>query len=74
MPEFNVYGVATQPDGELQCTAGICDAVAYENDKPAALVDWKSDVAPTIDVQQKHATQLRDYLKLTGCELELIES
>jgi hypothetical protein len=67
VPEVNVYGAAKQPDGELLCTAGICDAVAYWDGKPAAIFDWKSDVAPTVDVQRKHAAQLMDYLKLTNC-------
>jgi exodeoxyribonuclease-5 len=67
VPEFNVYGAAAQNDGGLLCTAGICDAVAYDDTKPAAVFDWKSDVAPTIEVQRNHAGQLQEYLKLTGC-------
>jgi len=69
VPEFNVYGAAAQNDGCLLCTAGICDAVAYLDAKPAAIFDWKSDVAPTIEVQRKHAAQLHDYLKVTDCPL-----
>lgn len=69
VPEFNVYGSETQPDGELCCTAGICDAVAYEDDKPEAIFDWKTDVSPSIDAQRKHAAQLQDYLRLTACPL-----
>ena len=69
VPEFNVYGAAAQSDGGLLCTAGICDAVAYGNAKAEAIFDWKSDVAPTIEVQRKHAAQLQHYLKLTDCPL-----
>jgi CRISPR-associated exonuclease Cas4 len=69
LPEVNVYGAAAQPDGDLLCTAGICDAVAYDNEKPAAIFDWKSDVSPALDVQRKHAAQLQEYLKLTNCPL-----
>jgi ATP-dependent exoDNAse (exonuclease V) beta subunit len=67
VPEFNVYGAAAQNDHGLVCTAGICDAVANGDTKPAAIFDWKSDVAPTIEVQRNHAGQLQEYLKLTGC-------
>jgi ATP-dependent exoDNAse (exonuclease V) beta subunit len=69
VPEFTVYGAAAQNDGGLLCTAGICDAVAYGDAKAAAILDWKSDVAPTIEVQRKHAAQLQNYLKLTNCPL-----
>ena len=69
VPEFNVYGAAAQSDGSLLCAAGICDAVAYGNAKAEAIFDWKSDVAPTIEVQHKHAAQLLHYLKLADCPL-----
>ena len=69
VPEFNVYGAAAQSDGSLLCAAGICDAVAYGNAKAEAAFDWKSDLAPTIEVQHKHAAQLLHYLKLADCPL-----
>ena len=69
VPEFNVYGAAAQSDGSLHCAAGICDAVAYGNAKAEAAFDWKSDLAPTIEVQHKHAAQLLHYLKLADCPL-----
>jgi hypothetical protein len=69
VPEFNVYGAVEQNDGGLRCSAGICDAVAYGNAKAEAIFDWKSDIAPKIEVQHKHAAQLLDYLKLADCPL-----
>lgn len=72
LPEFNVYGSVAQEDGSLFCTSGICDAIAYDGDKPAAIFDWKSDVSPTLDVQRKHLAQLQDYLRLTDCPVGYI--
>jgi len=69
VPEFNVYGASAQSDGGLLSVAGICDAVARENGRTEAIFDWKSDVAPTIAVQQKHAAQLLDYLRPANCPL-----
>ena len=69
VPEFTVYGAVAPNNGGLLCAAGICDAVVYGDRKAAAIFDWKSDVAPTIQVQRKHAAQLQDYLKLTNCPL-----
>jgi hypothetical protein len=72
VPEFNVYAALGRADGELACTAGICDAVAYENNRPAAIFDWKSDVSPSVEVQRKYVSQLQDYLEMTCCAVGYI--
>jgi exodeoxyribonuclease-5 len=72
IPEFDVYGALPEGANGWHCTAGICDAVAHKDGKGAVVFDWKSDVAPTMEVQSRHAAQLQDYLRLTGCPEGLI--
>jgi ATP-dependent exoDNAse (exonuclease V) beta subunit len=66
VPEFNVYA-SSDVDGTEHIRAGIVDAIAYGNDgKPVAVLDWKSDVAPTADVVGHYKAQVRSYLDMTG--------
>jgi ATP-dependent exoDNAse (exonuclease V) beta subunit len=61
VPEFPLYAMlSTDPD--RTALAGRADAVAFENSQPAIVLDWKSDVAPTIQDVRIHAEQLHDYM------------
>ena len=46
--------------------AGRIDAIAYEDDRAAVVVDWKSDIDPAEADIRLHAGQLEDYLRATG--------
>lgn len=66
VPEFNVYS-SSHIEGKEHVRAGIVDAIAYgEDGKPVAVLDWKSDVAPTADVVGHYKAQVRSYLDMTG--------
>jgi exodeoxyribonuclease-5 len=66
VPEFNVYS-SSNIEGKEHVRAGIVDAIAYgEDGKPVAVLDWKSDVAPTADVLGHYKAQVRSYLDMTG--------
>jgi exodeoxyribonuclease-5 len=68
VPELPVYGhepgAAGTPDTAI---AGIADAVALAADGTiAAVIDWKSDVAPGPAQIERYRAQLRDYQAVTG--------
>ncbi len=42
------------------------DAIAVQEGKVTAVLDWKSDVAPNATDIALHTRQLGDYLKLTN--------
>jgi hypothetical protein len=66
VPEFSCWG-GNQELGTFVGFAGITDAVALsENGEAEFVIDWKSDVAPSSMIQQKHAAQVRDYLNIMG--------
>jgi CRISPR-associated exonuclease Cas4 len=46
--------------------AGRIDAMAFENDRPTIVVDWKSDISPSDEDIANHSAQLSDYLRATG--------
>ena len=48
--------------------AGRADAAALEDGVASAVVDWKSDVAPTPEDVQLHATQLQHYITAIGVQ------
>jgi len=63
--ELPVYGlIRSRP--EPIALAGRVDAAAVVNRRVAAVVDWKSDIAPTEDDVRNHAGQIQDYLQVTG--------
>jgi ATP-dependent exoDNAse (exonuclease V) beta subunit len=65
VPEWPVYGMV--PDAETStAVSGRIDAIAFEDGRPATVLDWKSDVAPTDQDVQLHAMQIGDYLRATG--------
>jgi hypothetical protein len=63
--EFPVYGLI-RSQSEPIALAGRVDAAAIMDGKVAAVVDWKSDIAPTEDDIRNHAGQIQDYLQVTG--------
>ena len=72
VPEFPVYGSTKTGDCE-EALAGIADAIAFAADgTPEAVVDWKSDVAPTPETIKHYQDQVRAYLEVTGAERGLI--
>jgi CRISPR-associated exonuclease Cas4 len=65
LPEWPIYALLA--DGPAPTAlAGRIDAVAYEDDQAAVVLDWKSDIAPTEEDVRVHAGQLQDYLLVTG--------
>jgi hypothetical protein len=63
--ELPVYGLI-EGDPEPIALAGRVDAAAVVAGRIEAVLDWKSDVAPTeVDIRN-HAGQIQDYLRVTG--------
>jgi CRISPR-associated exonuclease Cas4 len=63
--ELPVYGLI-RSQSEPIALAGRVDAAAVVDGRIAAVLDWKSDIAPTEDDVRNHAGQIRDYLQVTG--------
>jgi ATP-dependent exoDNAse (exonuclease V) beta subunit len=63
VPELPVYGML-----DTGCTAltGRADAIAIQAGAASIVLDWKSDVAPTIEDIAVHAGQLRHYIAAVG--------
>ena len=56
-----------------QATAGISDAISFgPSGKPQIVIDWKSDVQPTLATIDHYRGQVRNYLDMTGAECGLI--
>jgi hypothetical protein len=65
-PEFGVFQITLADKNDIIAVAGIIDAIAFNlQGAPEVVFDWKSDVAPTPDVRQHHASQVREYLDCT---------
>ena len=72
VPEFPVYG-STMTDTHEEATAGIVDAIAFDEDgAPKVVIDWKSDVAPSPATLEHYRAQVRAYLDMTGADRGLI--
>lgn len=65
VPEVPLFGLDTSQT-TAYALAGRADAVVMEGDRPAVVVDWKSDIAPGDDDIRRHATQLHDYMLAIG--------
>ncbi len=64
-PEFPVYANAFIGDLE-QATAGIADAISIGSDgRPQVVIDWKSDVQPSVETIEHYCVQVRNYLDMT---------
>jgi len=71
-PEYPVYAATEIERGE-QATAGITDATSFgPNGKPQVVIDWKSDVQPTLETIAHYRAQVRNYLDMTDTERGLI--
>ena len=72
LAEFPVY-TAQASDGVEIATAGIADALTLTAEgRPAVIVDWKSDVAPSSGALDHYRAQVRAYLDMTSAERGLI--
>ena len=72
VPEFPVYG-STATDIHEEASAGIVDAIAFDTDgNPDVVIDWKSDVDPSLETLKHYRAQVRAYLDMTGADLGLI--
>jgi ATP-dependent exoDNAse (exonuclease V) beta subunit len=65
VPELAVW--SSSPDGK-QLLSGRSDAVLIEDGRVTAVLDWKSDVAPSAQTRTSYLGQLSDYLASTGAE------
>jgi hypothetical protein len=61
VPELSVW---SERDGAL--IAGRVDAAAYDGDAPSAVLDWKSDIAPSVRDRTQYSGQLQDYMTAIG--------
>ncbi len=72
VPEFTVYSSVMEHDLE-EATAGIADAIAFDSNGVArAVIDWKSDVAPSPETIDHYRAQVKAYLDMTKASLGLI--
>jgi CRISPR-associated exonuclease Cas4 len=62
--EVSVYDMQAAGATPIAIAARI-DAIAIQEGRVTAVLDWKSDVAPDAADIALHTTQLRDYLQLT---------
>jgi ATP-dependent exoDNAse (exonuclease V) beta subunit len=61
VPELAVWAAV-----ERTLLAGRADAVAWENDAPTVVLDWKSDVQTTPEVRTRYRGQLQEYMTAVG--------
>jgi hypothetical protein len=61
IPELAIWAAA---EGTL--LAGRADAAAWDDDAPAVVLDWKSDVQPTPEDRTQHRGQLQEYMAAVG--------
>lgn len=72
VPELAVYA-ALDADGVEQATVGIADATSFDNaGRPAVVIDWKSDVQPTVETLNHYRNQVLAYLDMTCTDRGLI--
>ena len=72
VPEFPVYA-STVEGSSVTLTAGIADAVAVDRKgRIDVVVDWKSDVEPSVEQAAMYHQQVREYLRATNARTGLI--
>ena len=72
VPEFPVYA-STETDTHEEATAGIVDAIAFDEDgAPQVVIDWKSDVAPSPETLEHYRAQVRAHLDMSGAERGMV--
>ncbi len=66
VPEMTVFSARAEQDSTIY-VGGVADAIAYQ---PLGLidlvVDWKTDVNPSVQLTNLYREQMRDYLVATG--------
>lgn len=67
VPEMPIWG----RDAD-QYLAARGDALAIEGDRVTAVLDWKSDVDPTVEVHSSYIAQVQDYCIAAGAPLGAI--
>jgi hypothetical protein len=66
LPEMTIFSAETDDDRTIY-VGGIADAVAYQPTGVIDLVvDWKTDVSPSVQQVDLYRAQMRDYLVATG--------
>lgn len=72
LPEMTVFSAQADDYGTIY-VGGIADAVAYQPTGAIDLViDWKTDVSPSLQQIELYREQLRDYLVATGAPQGLL--
>ena len=72
VPELPVH-IALSVSGEERIISGVADAVAVAADGSIeAVIDWKSDIAPSSETIAEYRSQVRNYLTATGAPRGLI--
>jgi ATP-dependent exoDNAse (exonuclease V) beta subunit len=72
IPELTVFSVQSNADGATY-TGGVVDALARHADGSIALIiDWKTDVDPSLQQIELYRDQVRDYLDATSASEGLL--
>jgi ATP-dependent exoDNAse (exonuclease V) beta subunit len=72
IPELTVFSVQSNADGAIY-TGGVVDALAHHADGSIALIiDWKTDVDPSLQQIELYRDQVRDYLDATSASEGLL--
>jgi ATP-dependent exoDNAse (exonuclease V) beta subunit len=72
IPELTVFSVQSNADGATY-TGGVVDALAHHADGSIALIiDWKTDVDPSLQQIELYRDQVRDYLDATSASEGLL--
>jgi ATP-dependent exoDNAse (exonuclease V) beta subunit len=61
VPELSIFGIL--PDMSHARVSGRADAIFIEANEPRAVIDWKSDIAPSQADVDLHAAQLNTYMR-----------
>jgi hypothetical protein len=72
LPEITVFSAETDSE-RTTYVGGIVDALALGQDGSVdVVIDWKSDVDPSVSQVEVYRTQVRDYLTATGAKEGLL--
>jgi exodeoxyribonuclease-5 len=66
LAEMTVFSAESTGQGTIY-VGGVADALALDgNNNVEVVIDWKSDVEPSTEVEKLYREQVRDYLAATG--------
>ncbi|MGC9954514.1 MAG: UvrD-helicase domain-containing protein [Rhizomicrobium sp.] len=72
VPEMTVFSAEQAEQGTVY-VGGVADALALDGGNNVdVVIDWKSDVEPTVAVVDMYREQVRDYLAATGAKEGLV--